>query len=720
MYLLEIYVTNAALAVNRPFTYYSLKPAKIFTRVAVTFSNRRCLGFVTSVIETNHTLKQVSDELGFEPLEIIEKVDEEPILNQELFDLACWLSRTSVSPLISCLNVMLPKTLKTGVIAYKPTKIKYIRKLPNDKNIQLTIKQLAVYEQLVDGQTYSEASKLSRAIIKKLIEFGLIEIYLADKENIQTIGGQEHFKTLNSDQQKAYDNLIQSDKRVNLLYGVTGSGKTEVYLHLADYYLKRGQQVLILVPEISLTPQMIDRVKKRFSDVAIYHSYLNNQERHRQYFSVLKGEARIVVGTRSSVFLPFENLGLIIVDEEHDSSYKQDDTPCYNAKNVAFKRAIDFNAKVLLASATPTLESYSRALKGDYQLLELPKRINDCLPNINIIDLQKEIKMGGSYMIAKPLKTAIAKTLKENHQAIILLNRRGYSPVLRCDNCKETLMCGDCDVALSYHAYEHCLKCHVCGKTYKMPSVCPYCHQGRLSQFGFGTQKVVEELEKLFPEVKIGRMDADTTTRKNAHEELLSKFGHQEYQILVGTQMIAKGLDYPNVTLVGILNADAGLMHDDFNSAETTFALLMQASGRSGRAQNRGEVYIETFNPDHYVLKAVEHQNYREFYNIEMQYRRKAFYPPYSHIISIIIKDTNIKKLERSKNYLYDMINKLPYRKYRPVKLNKIKTFERYRFILRDQNLIDLLNDVHHLVDAYLKEKNLSNIKIDVDPLYLE
>lgn len=719
MYLLEVYVTNAALAIDHPFTYYSEEKVKIWTRVNLIFNNRKCMGFVVNVQEENGNIDDINQKLGFNVSKIIGIIDHEPILNQELFDLAKWLSRVNIAPFISCLNVMLPKTLKTTETKLDVVKSRYLHKfIKND--VHLTSRQQEVYAGLSEGMLYSEANKISPSIIKKLENYGLIQPYFDDKTYTSKQYQKEAFKILNNDQQKAYDQLINGNKLVSLLYGVTGSGKTEVYLHLARHYLDLHKQVLILVPEISLTPQMIERVKSRFNDVAIYHSYLSNQERHQQYFKVLRGEASVVVGTRSSVFLPFNNLGLIIIDEEHDSSYKQDDVPCYNAKNVAFKRAIDFKAKVLLASATPSLETYSRALRGDYQLLELPKRINDSLPEIQIVDMQREIKTGGSYMISRPLQNSIKETLSLNHQAIILLNRRGYAPVLRCDNCSETLMCKDCDVALSYHAYENCLKCHVCGRTYHLPSVCPNCSKGHLVEYGFGTQKVVKELQTMFPGVSIGRMDADTTTGKDSHEKILNKFANHEYQILVGTQMIAKGLDYPDVTLVGILNADAGLMHDDYNSAETTFALLMQAAGRSGRSVSKGKVIIEAFNPDHYVLKAVEHQDYREFYNVEMKYRAKAFYPPYSHLISIIIKDTNYNRLENSKNFLYDLLEQLPYRKYRPVKLNKIKKFERYRFLLRDQQMVDLLNDLHVVINKYLKEKNLSSIKIDVDPFYLE
>ena len=717
MYLVDVYVTNASLNVDHPFTYYSNQEIGKFKRVKIKFANS-----YTSAIVFNCTycadLASVEEEKGYKLLPIIEVIDEQPIISQELFDLAFWLSRTTVSPLISCLNSMLPKALKTSRKQTGPVMISKFRK--NTGEFKFTVKQKEIYDSLYDGILASDARKMSVSIIKKLIDMKAIEEYEEEKTYTNQSISKTAFKNLTAEQQAAYDKIINTDKMVSLLFGVTGSGKTEVYLHLARHYLSQNKQVLILVPEISLTPQMIERVKERFDDVIFYHSELSDQERYEQYVRVKQGDVKIVVGTRSSIFLPFSNLGIIIIDEEHDSSYKQDNTPTYAAKNVAFKRAIDHKAKVLLASATPSLDSYSHALKGDYELIELKNRINLTLPEIEIIDLTKQIKSKNSYIISKPLLEAIKENLENKKQTIILLNRRGYSPIIKCGNCGTTLMCSDCDTPLNYHKDEGVLKCHQCSKTYKIPKFCPKCNEPELIFYGFGTKRVEEELHNIFPDARVERMDRDNVSKKGAHQEILDRFGRHETDILIGTQMIAKGLDYPDVTLVGILNADAGLMHQDYNSAKMTFDLLMQASGRSGRADSQGKVMIQAFNTDHYAIKAVMNQDYNYFYNIEMNYRNKANYPPYNHLLEIIIQDENEQRLNKSVEYLDKKISELSYKKYRPYELPKIKRQLRTRILLMDKDLVNMLKDIHVIIDKYLEERNMSHIKIDIDPLYLE
>jgi len=621
---------------------------------------------------------------------------------------------------MACINTMLPKVLRTSKKLQDSKKVTYIKKNPI-KDTKLTAKQLDIYNKLSDGMLLTDANKLSSSIVKTLRNKNLIELVVEEssfKDNDIII--QDNFKTLTKDQEIVYNSVINTDSRVSMLFGVTGSGKTEVYLHLAKYYLNQNKEVLILVPEISLTPQMISRVKERFNDVIFYHSELNDQERYEQYKRVKEGKVKIVVGTRSSVFLPFTNLGLIIIDEEHDTSYKQDNTPCYNVKSVAIKRANDYDAKVLLASATPSLDSYTRALKGEYQLLTLKERINHSLPQIEIVDLTKETKKMSNYIISSKLKEELDLCLANNKQAIILLNRRGYSPIVKCASCGTTLMCSDCDVPLNYHSDLKLLKCHQCGKTYKTSTVCPKCGQHDLIYFGFGTMKVEEELKKLYPNVSIERMDRDNVSRKGAHKSILDRFENREIQILIGTQMIAKGLDYPNVTLVGILNADAGLMHQDYNSTKLTLDLLMQASGRSGRADNLGKVVIQAFNTDHYVLKAVLKQDYLYYYNIEMNYREKSNYPPYSHLVEILISDTNDNRLESSVEYLNKKCSELNYRMFKPSELNKLQKQRRFRILLFSSSMKDIINDIWNVVDDYYKQRNKSNIKIDIDPLYLE
>ena len=718
MYLIEVYVTNASLNINYPFTYYSKTEIQKYVRVNVRFSRGYTNAIVSDCSYTDLDLATIEKQRGYKLQPILSVIDDNPIISKEIFDLAFWLSKTTVSPLISCLNTMLPKALKTSKNANGPKIVKKIKK--NAGDYKLTIKQEQVFTNIYDGMLTSEARKVSVSIVNKLLDLGAISEYEEEASFTNSLVDKTSFKVLTDDQKYAYESIISTDKMVSLLFGVTGSGKTEVYLHPARYYLNLNKEVLILVPEISLTPQMIQRVKERFEDVIFYHSELSDQERYEQYKRVKEGKVKVVVGTRSSIFLPFNDLGLIIIDEEHDSSYKQDNVPTYNVKNVAFKRAITHSAKVLLASATPSLESYSRALKGEYQLLELEKRINLTLPTINVVDLNKEVRNSNSYIISNELKQEIQTCLDNNKQAIILLNRRGYSPIIKCGNCGSTLMCSDCDTPLNYHKDEGILKCHQCGRTYKMPSVCPNCGTKSLVFYGFGTKRVEEELHRLFVNARIERMDRDNVSKKGAHEKILNRFGNGEIDILIGTQMIAKGLDYPNVTLVGILNADAGLMHQDYNSAKTTFDLLMQASGRSGRANNAGKVLIQAFNVDHYAIKAVINQDYNYFYNIEMNYRNKTNYPPYTHIVEILLSDENITRLNKSTEFIEERVSKLDIKSYKPCQLAKIKKQERNRILLIDKDMLKLLEQLHIIIDEYLKVSNMSHIKVDIDPLYLE
>lgn len=718
MFIIECFVTNSSLNVNQLYSYYYDEDIEKYKRVNVNFAFSNTSAIVINTIEIQ-SLQEKEKELGFKLSKIIEVIDDEPIINDFQFSLAKWLSLTTISPFISCLNVMLPKALRTSKIIKSPRLLEYIKK--NDVNYKFTTKQKEIFDKLDDDTLLSDARKLSVSIINKFIEKGVLSIY--QKEKVYTnkeIINQTAFKTLTASQNKVYESILNTEKLVSLLFGITGSGKTEVYLHLAKYYLSLNKQVLILVPEISLTPQMIQRVKERFNDVIFYHSELSDQERYEQYRRVKEKDVQIVVGTRSSIFLPFDDLGLVIIDEEHDNSYKQDSTPCYSAINVAKRICYLKNAKLLLASATPSLDSYTRALKGEYQLLKLEERINNQLPEINIINLNEEIKNKNSYIISKPLFEELNNTLINKKQAIILLNRRGYSPIVKCSECASTLMCQACDVPLNYHKDENVLKCHACGRIYKLVNECPKCKSHKLIYYGFGTKKVEEELNKLFKDAKIERMDRDNVTKKGAHKKILDDFASHNIDILIGTQMIAKGLDYPDVTLVGILNADSGLMHQDYNSSKLTFDLLMQASGRSGRATNKGKCLIQAFNPDHYALKAVLKQDYNYFYNIEMNYRMKLSYPPYSHILEIIVSDVNDERLNKSIGYLMDKLKDLNIKLYKPLSLNKINGLNRKRIMLLDSNMKNLIDSTWSIVNDYLKQKGLSKIKIDIDPQFLE
>jgi primosomal protein N' (replication factor Y) len=395
----------------------------------------------------------------------------------------------------------------------------------------------------------------------------------------------------------------------------------------------------MLVPEISLTPQMVTRVKSRFGDlVAVLHSGLSNGERYDEWRRIERGEAKVVVGARSAVFAPLENIGLIIMDEEHESSYKQDETPRYHARNVAKWRSDYYGATVVLGSATPSLESRARAQKGVYQHLLLPERINQQpLPAVQVVDMRQELRKHAESNFSTELLDEIQIRMSRGEQSILMLNRRGYSSFIMCRDCGFVLQCPNCDISLTLHMDTHTMKCHYCGHEEPIPKICPNCQSHKIRYYGTGTQKVQEELQAIIPDAKILRMDVDTTRRKGMHEKLLNSFGNQEADILIGTQMIAKGLDFPNVTLVGVLNADTALGLPDFRSSERTFQLLTQVSGRAGRADKTGSVIVQTFNPDHYAIKLAQHHDYEHFFQMEMNIRHRGKYPPYFYTLQISV-----------------------------------------------------------------------------------
>ncbi|MFD1862425.1 primosomal protein N' [Planococcus chinensis] len=447
------------------------------------------------------------------------------------------------------------------------------------------------------------------------------------------------FLQLTEAQQTAFDAIrgaLQTPKTF-LLHGITGSGKTEIYLQAIDEVLKEGKEAIMLVPEISLTPQMTLRFKERFGDlVAVLHSGLSAGEKYDEWRKIQRAEVKVVVGARSAIFAPFENLGLIILDEEHESSYKQDDSPRYHARDVAIWRAGQHNCPVILGSATPSLESYARAQKGVYELLVLEKRAkNQPLPTVHIVDMREELRNGNRSMFSIPLAEAIRERLDRKEQVVLFLNKRGYSSFVLCRDCGTVMQCPNCDISLTYHRSSELMKCHYCGYDEPVPHTCPECQSEHIRFFGTGTQKVEEELAKLVPGARVLRMDVDTTRNKGAHEKILSAFGEGKADILLGTQMIAKGLDFPNITLVGVLSADTTLHLPDFRAAEKTYQLLTQVSGRAGRDKLPGEVYVQSYTPEHYAITLAKDQLYEPFYDQEMAMRRASGYPPYYYVVNI-------------------------------------------------------------------------------------
>lgn len=448
-------------------------------------------------------------------------------------------------------------------------------------------------------------------------------------------------------QKDAKDRIVTSvrDEKpdVFLLHGVTGSGKTEVYMQSIQEVLDRGEEAIMLVPEISLTPQMVERFKGRFgSQVAVLHSALSAGEKFDEWRKIQRRDVKVVVGARSAIFAPFKNLGLIIIDEEHETSYKQEDRTRYHARDVAIKRAENHGCPVVLGSATPSLESYARAQKGNYHLLQLPERMNkQAMPTVNLVDMREELHGGNRSMFSVALKEKLEERLQKGEQSVLFLNRRGYSTFVMCRDCGHVVECPHCDISMTYHRKQEQLKCHYCSYEQPMPSECPECESRTIRYFGTGTQKVEEHLQQLIPEAKIIRMDVDTTRRKGAHEKLLTKFGNHEADILLGTQMIAKGLDFGNVTLVGVLAADSLLNLPDFRASEKTFQLLTQVSGRAGRHEKEGEVVVQTYTPEHYSIQLASTYDFDQFYEEEMKYRKMFHYPPFYYLTLLTISHPN-------------------------------------------------------------------------------
>lgn len=568
---------------------------------------------------------------------------------------------------------------------------------------------------------------LNTAVEKDWLKQSKVEVY---RNPLQDFKPDKRPKKiiLNSDQQKSLDKIANSiqnkEAKTFLLEGITGSGKTEVYLHAIQKALNSGRNALMLVPEISLTPQMVRQVKARFgSSVAVLHSALSEGERYDEWRRIRRSQAQVVVGARSAIFAPLDNIGLIIIDEEHESSYKQEDTPRYHARDVALWRSKYHNCPLVLGSATPSLASRARAQKGIYELLLLKHRANKkALPQVEIIDLKKVQFAGGQFDLSVDLVDRIKEKIAKSEQVILLLNRRGFASFMLCRSCGYVMKCPNCDISLTYHKDTHNMQCHYCGHKEPIPQRCPNCQSKEIRFLGTGTQKVQEELNELIPEAKILRMDVDTTRRKGSYKRILDSFGAGEADILLGTQMIAKGLDFPNVTLVGVINADTGLQMPDYNAAEKTFDLLTQVSGRAGRAQKTGQVMIQTYNPDHYAIKLAQSQNYEAFYKKEMQVRHEGNYPPffYTTLISVASKNE-----QAAAKFAFTVKRQLMSHLHAPTiilgptpsSIAKIKNQYFYQILVKykhEPNLNLLLHDLQDQAQE-VKRKGL-NVYIDNEP----
>lgn len=711
MHYIQVLVERAAI--SQALWYICDMPLTPFVRVRVPLQNKSVIGLVLSSQKDN-PLPSVKNWKSIEAV-----LDQNPLLSMEQWNLAKWLSRTQITPLMPVIQAMLPKALKPSSTSTDAVKEEWIERTElEEENFKLTKKQEEILHASWPMQAAAARKTHSAAIIRRLIDYGLLRLIKKDKSySLLPAVQKSSWPVLHPSQKDALDFMQENAGPVFLLHGVTGSGKTEVFFHLMKEQIDKGKQVLLLVPEIGLTPQMISRTASRFDcPIYLYTSSLSDSERYSQYQAVLKGGPFIVIATRSGVFLPFDNLGLIIMDEEHDQSYRQQSLPHYHARDLAIHRAALFDAKVILASATPSLESYARAWRHVYQLVRMPERISGHFPRVRLLDMKSNQSLQG---LSHVLIGRIEETLKKGEKVMLLLNRRGYQPTIQCTACHHVMICEDCGIPLSYHKKENALVCHICSRRYPVPKVCPSCGSERLSFTGAGTEHIEETLHQLFPLAHIVRMDRDTTSRKGAHQKLLSEF-EESGDILLGTQMISKGLDFEKVTLVGILSADAALARSDYRTAESAYAMFEQASGRAGRGRYKGEVLIQAYNPDHYALQALLCHDYEAFFKREMAYRHLGAYPPYTYLATIIFTHadsmTCYLRAEQARDWLADHQAMV----LGPLEITMRKKKIRNRLLVKSKNLDELRALLEALQVWDGKNKSPVSLEIDLNPMALE
>lgn len=662
-------------------------------------------------------------------------------LSEEMVSLALWLKERCFCSTYECLRQMLPRG--TDKIKDKSTKMIRLSE-GSTQPVKLTPKQQSVYELLCDVGSAGvsevcEFCSVGKGVLDNLVKYGICEffekeVYRTPYKNVSENGEMSPIN-LSEVQQNAFNTYLKmmDTGGTGLLYGVTGSGKTQVYLKLIDEAISRGKDVIVLVPEISLTPQMLYIFHSRYGKkVAVMHSGLSIGERTDEYKRADRGEAKIIVGTRSAVFAPVHNLGLIVMDEEQEHTYKSERTPRYNTRDVANFRCRYNNALFLMTSATPSVESYSAAVKGKYVLCEINERYGDSkLPEIVTVDMKKEIAQGNKSPISKTLQSLIADNLDKHKQTILLINRRGYNTFIACNSCGHVITCPNCSISLTYHSYNNRLMCHYCGYSKLLDNVCPECGKNSIRYSGYGTQRIEDELERLFPEASVLRMDADTTSAKFSHQKLFDAFSRGDYDILIGTQMVAKGLDFPNVTLVGVVNADNSLYDESYLANERSFDLITQVVGRSGRRAEAGKAVIQTINPYNDVIEYASKQDYKSFFANEIQLRKLLTYPPFCDIyfISFICEDEN-KAALCAKSFFENLVelNKTDYVNEKlivlgpsPSKISKLKNNYRYGLTLKCKNsksVRKMLNDILKNIGKIKEYKSVS-VSVDLNPYEL-
>ena len=719
----DVIIEYGNKAVDTLFTYIIpdnlREKIKIGHRVLVPFNNREIEGFVLDIsneFNSKYELKEISS-----------LCDLEPVLNEEMIILGEKIQKEILCSRISIYQAMLPKALKAKHNTNIGIKMnRYITlNISRDEALRYMegcrfAKQKEIISKLLDSDKILLSNVNSS--INTLIRNGVIKyIYEEVNRYVSKNSGKYRIVKLNSLQEEVVNSVKLEEYNKYLLWGVTGSGKTEVYMELIDRVLKQGKNAIMLVPEISLTPQIVDRFVTRFgTDIAILHSGLSDYEKYDEYRKIINEKVRIVVGARSAVFAPLKNIGIIIMDEEHSNTYKQDNSPRYHARDVAMMRGEYHNAPVLLGSATPSLESFARAGRGVYKLLTLTKRAGGGeLPDVQIVDMKSEIKKG-NFILSELLVKKIKEKLANNEQIILLLNRRGYSSMLTCRDCGNVLKCPNCDISLTYHKSSNTNRCHYCNYSIKNVDKCNVCGSSNIKEYGLGTEKLEEEIVRMFS-ARVVRMDMDTTSKKGMHEKIIADFGDHKYDILLGTQMIAKGLDFPLVTLVGVINADSSLNVPDFRSAENTYQLLSQVAGRAGRGNLVGEVIIQSYNPEHYSITYAKKHDYLSFYKEEMSIRKLLNYPPYYYITLVNISSRNyedgFKEANKIGEYLKRNLDKNTI-VLGPSMANvfRINNVYHYQCIIKYKKDL-LLNQVLTKLDEIYKSNTKVQILLDVNPV---
>lgn len=722
-----VIVDVRAEAVNRVFHYAIpqeiAQDIKIGHRVLVPFGHRKIEGYVV----------ELTDQLDFDlskVRDILELLDPEPIILPSLVELAHWMESQYVGLLSEALQYMLPPGFRYGKerVGVKTqqlvTLLEKNPKLRANATAQRRVVEVLQSQSPMLATELISKAKANYGCLQTLDRQGIVSLETVSLERSITWDKVDDPPLdLTYEQSKACDSIleeIEQKRRPILIHGVTGSGKTEIYLRIIEPIINQGKQVIVLVPEIALTSQIVNRFGARFGHrISVLHSGLSDGERFDQWWKIYHHEVDVVIGARSAVFAPTPNLGLIILDEEHETTYKQEEGSIkYHTRDVAIRRGELVKGQIILGSATPALESYHNALQGNYRLIELNKRVEErSLPQVKIVDMREQFEQGNRSMFSKPLTEAFHALINTNDQAIILINRRGFSSFVLCRECGHVVECPNCHVSLTYHQNDKRMHCHYCFHKEILPKQCPECASPYLRQFGVGTEQVQEVLGKKFPELKAIRLDADSTRRKGSHSDILKQFGEGKAQVLIGTQMVAKGLDFPNVTLVGVLSADLGLNFPDVRAAERTFQLLTQVAGRSGRGFKPGRVIIQAYEPQHFAIQCARNHDYLSFYRQEISFRRALGYPPFQHLVRILCSGPQ-QVTEQTAREIYDFLLNMGISKETilgpsPAPISRIQG--RYRWQIVIKSTYPLQNVLRYLPTP----KQHVIVGVDFDPLFM-